>query len=60
MSRKDHILIANAINYEFRRVRTIDGEVSIMNVIEQLAQELKNDNHRFDRDKFIEACQNRN
>jgi len=59
MSRKDYVLLANAINYEFRRTTTIDGQTAICNVVYEIGTALKNDNERFDRDKFYNACTDR-
>lgn len=57
MTRKDYIAIARAISDSVRvqegQGKQVDG---IMFTAEMIARELKTDNPRFDRDRFMRAC----
>jgi len=55
MTRKDYVMLAEVIN----RSATASTESSFIDfarMAEDLATELKNDNPRFDRDRFLTAC----
>lgn len=55
MSRADYVLIAKVINELYNTDDYIDHQ-TIEAVVDSLADELENDNARFDRDRFIAAC----
>jgi len=72
MTRKDYVLIADTIaqfsrdiaidgdsEYLTDRARAIrDGErAALVTIAHRLADQLWQDNHRFDRKRFIDACQ---
>jgi len=54
MTKKNFILIANAINCE--RLDSRNDELTIIKVMERIAQSLKVTNPKFDKDKFYLAC----
>lgn len=71
MTRKDYVLIADTIaghvrdiaNQQFdalsdRGKAILSGErLAVQNIAHRLADQLRNDNPRFDRQRFIDACQ---
>ena len=71
MTRKDYVLIADTIaqfsrdiaNQQFETqseagVLMLAGERAALHTLShRLADQLRNDNHRFDRSRFIDACQ---
>ena len=71
MTRKDYILIADTIAQFSRDIAKDDGpdlsergrailsgeRVAIQTIAHRLAEQLRQDNPRFDRQRFIDACQ---
>ena len=71
MTRKDYILIADTIAQFIRDIAKDDGpdlsergrailsgeRVAIQTIAHRLAEQLRQDNPRFDRQRFIDACQ---
>lgn len=58
MTKKDYILIADAIAKAFPEALTYAQEEAQTDVIESLCTALKRDNPRFDERKFMDACRN--
>ena len=60
MTKKDYVLIARAINFtrfELRQhLSNKEMGAGVDRVVEELVKELQNENPRFNRSKFIEAC----
>jgi len=57
MSKKDYILIATAINAEWRyRFDNAEAKAGILGVVHTLADALERENTKFDRQRFVEAC----
>lgn len=71
MTRKDYVLIADTIAQMSRDIAQeqfdaraytdkaiLSGErLGVYNLAQRLADQLRNDNPRFDRSRFIDACQ---
>jgi hypothetical protein len=71
MTRKDYVLIADTIAAHVRDIANDEGtalsdrgkailsgeRVALVDIAHRLADQLRNDNPRFDRQRFIEACQ---
>ena len=71
MTRKDYVLIANTIAEQVRGIAEeqfhardrmdkaiLSGErLAVYNLAQRLADHLWQDNYRFDRTRFIDACQ---
>lgn len=57
MTKKDYILIATAINREYRyRSDDSDCRNGVVGVAHVLADALGDENPRFDKTRFLEAC----
>ncbi len=65
MTRKDYMLIAEAVREELEFLRDMHGAdvaknsnegIAIQNVACTLAVKLKTQNSQFDRDRFLRAC----
>ena len=57
MTRKDYVLIAQTLSDLMKDFNNCgDDSVSLSLVAEELADTLANDNPRFDRARFLEAC----
>ena len=63
MTRKDYILIANALRDARAKIRQCEPEESLADLcdgvsyaIDYITDALARDNPRFDRAKFLEAC----
>ena len=63
MTRKDYILIANALHAARAKIRQCEPEESIADLcdgvsyaIDYITDALQSDNPQFDRAKFLEAC----
>ena len=54
MTRKDYILLANAISNS--TLQLMKTHILKSELVYKLCDELKKDNNRFDRDRFIKAC----
>jgi hypothetical protein len=71
MTRKDYVLIADTIAQFSRDIANDEGltlstkgravlsgeRVALQTIAHRLAEKLRNDNPRFDRHRFIQACQ---
>lgn len=60
MTRKDYVLIAEAFKAEIKywpRSHSPEAATALDCIGERLANALAQDNPRFDRQRFIEACQ---
>ena len=57
MTRKDYILLANAISNS--TLQLMKTHILKSELVYKLCDDLKLDNDRFDRDKFIDACYNK-
>ena len=55
MTRKDYVMIAEVINRNTASL-TESALIDFARMAEDLATELQNDNPRFDRDRFLDAC----
>ena len=55
MTRKDYVMIAEVINRNTVSL-TESALIDFARMAEDLATELQNDNPRFDRDRFLDAC----
>ena len=53
MTKKDYIMIARVIKYN-----TYGNKLITSNLLNDLSIEFKKDNNRFDRDRFVKACNN--
>ena len=57
MTRKDYVLIAQTLSDLMKDFNNCgDDSVSLSLVAEELADTLANDNPRFDRARFLDAC----
>mgnify|MGYP001581387785 FL=1 len=56
MTRKDYIVIARAIARACTRPINPDQLSGVVHCADALADELKRDNPRFDRGRFLKAC----
>jgi DNA-directed RNA polymerase subunit K/omega len=58
MTKKDYILIANAIRKEVERARQEkeEGVISLNNLLENLGEEFIKENKNFSFPRFIDAC----
>ena len=57
MTRKDYVLIADTLSNLMKDFNNCGGDsVSLSLVAEELADTLANDNPRFDRARFLDAC----
>ena len=57
MTRKDYVLIADTLSNLMKDFNNCgDDSVSLSLVAEELADTLANDNPRFDRARFLDAC----
>ena len=54
MTKKDYIMIANAISNS--TLQLMKTHILKSELVYKLCDELKKDNSRFDRDRFINAC----
>jgi hypothetical protein len=60
MTRKDYVMIAAIIkdaNYTAKKFKDTAGAVMLYHVASELSDELAKDNPRFDRDRFLIACE---
>ena len=57
MTRKDYIMIAEVISDS--TLDLMDTHILKSTLIINLSKQLKKDNNRFDRDRFIKACNNK-
>lgn len=55
MSKKDYVRIAAAIKEVYERTSN-SGKIAVTEVACNLSDEMKSDNSRFDRHKFMAAC----
>ena len=56
MTRKDYVAIAQAINDEIRPYSEHAIQSTVYNIIDNLCDTFQEDNPRFDRARFLEAC----
>ena len=54
MSKKDYEMIANAISNS--TLQLMKTHILKSELVYKLCDELKKDNNRFDRDRFVKAC----
>jgi len=55
MTRKDYVLLANAIRSQLDATGSTEGKMAIDRVVQQICDDLKDANIHFNRSKFIEA-----
>ena len=56
MTKKDYILIAKVIKHHKQGVNSEQAKRMRESIAKELADELKNENNRFDYVKFLSAC----
>jgi len=56
MSRKDYVMIAAEIERKVRHWHGSDGAAALRDLARGLAADFKQDNVRFDRERFLTAC----
>lgn len=55
MTRKDYRQLADDLRIEFKRINTLSGEEAFRVAVGCMADAMKRENPRFDREKFAEA-----
>ena len=56
MSKKDYVLIADAINEGWLSCESGDNKCGAFRVVNKIVEALKSDNDRFDARRFLLAC----
>ena len=56
MTRKDYIIIAKILNTQYNAAKSAAEFTLVAIAIQDFISELKQENSRFDEDKFINAC----